>query len=83
VVLYLVGLVAFRCARGRDTWLSHVFIISHFLVMITFLPYVYGYRQVLPMYLIMLPICAVPIERLTQLVRQSVDFDRRGNPQAI
>jgi hypothetical protein len=58
LVLYLIALALLPSARQRDAWLSHAFILSHFLVMITFLPYVYGYRQVLPMYVVMLPFCA-------------------------
>jgi hypothetical protein len=64
LVLYLASLILLAPARQRETWLSHAFIASHFLVMITFLPYVYGYRQVLPMYVIMLPFCAFLISRL-------------------
>jgi hypothetical protein len=72
VAFYLLALIAVRETRGRDTWLSHAFIASHFLVMITFLPYVYGYRQVLPMYVIMLPFCSALIagtfiRRLTRI----------------
>lgn len=61
VLLYLAAVAGWPETRRRDTWLTHAFIVSHFLVMITFLPYVYGYRQVLPMYLAMLPITAVPV----------------------
>jgi hypothetical protein len=64
LVLYLASVVLLARARQRETWLSHAFIASHFLVMITFLPYVYGYRQVLPMYVVMLPFSASLISRL-------------------
>ena len=40
----------FRLALA-PTWLLHAFIWLHFGVMMVFLPNVYGYRQVLPMYL--------------------------------
>ena len=33
------------------TWILHSFIVLHFVMMMVFLPNVYGYRQVLPMYL--------------------------------
>jgi hypothetical protein len=62
-LLGLVGLYLAYLARARSgpwrragqglpaTWLLHSFIWLHFAVMMVFLPNVYGYRQVLPMYL--------------------------------
>jgi hypothetical protein len=58
VALYLVYLALNLPERPRSlsSWLAspglvlHSFIVLHFLVMMIFLPNVYGYRQVLPMY---------------------------------
>jgi hypothetical protein len=47
--LYLASLAVGRLSSA--TLLLHSFIGLHFLVMMVFLPNVYGYRQVLPMYL--------------------------------
>jgi hypothetical protein len=52
--LYLVALVSLAAARTLRAALLHAFIAIHFAIMMTFLPYVYGYRQVLPMTLLML-----------------------------
>ena len=52
VALYLLSL-ANPAARRPATWLLHSFIWLHLLVMMVFLPNVYGYRQVLPMYVFM------------------------------
>ena len=52
VALYLLSL-ANPAARRPATWLLHSFIWLHLLVMMVFLPNVYGYRQVLPMYVLM------------------------------
>ena len=71
VVLYLGALCLVREARAQTTWLSHAFILSHFLVMITFLPYVYGYRQVLPMYVVMLPFCGSVLDRKSTRLNSS------------
>ncbi|MFN0070712.1 MAG: glycosyltransferase family 39 protein [Chloroflexota bacterium] len=57
-VLYIAAIARLPQTRQRETWVAHAFVVSHFVVMITFLPYVYGYRQVLPMYVVMLPYCA-------------------------
>ena len=41
-------------ARPLRTLPLHLFVVIHLAIMVTFLPYVYGYRQVLPMQLLML-----------------------------
>ncbi|MDP8925288.1 MAG: hypothetical protein M3O34_20780, partial [Chloroflexota bacterium] len=40
----------------------------HLAIMMTFLPYVYGYRQVLPMQLLMLPFCGALLADLASRV---------------
>ncbi len=52
--LYLGSLALLPSARSLRVSLLHVFIGIHLVIMVTFLPYVYGYRQVLPMHLLML-----------------------------
>ena len=52
--LYVVAVVMLPAARTLRTWPLHLFVLIHFGIMMTFLPYVYGYRQVLPMQLLML-----------------------------
>jgi 4-amino-4-deoxy-L-arabinose transferase-like glycosyltransferase len=52
--LYAVAVLVLPAARTLRTWPLHIFIVLHFGIMITFLPYVYGYRQVLPMQQLML-----------------------------
>ena len=56
--LYLLALALLPATRSPRAWLFHAFVAVHFVTMMTFLPYVYGYRQVLPMHLIMLPFAA-------------------------
>jgi 4-amino-4-deoxy-L-arabinose transferase-like glycosyltransferase len=53
-VLYAAALVILPASRSLRASLLHVFIAIHLVVMMTFVPYVYGYRQVLPMQLLML-----------------------------
>jgi hypothetical protein len=55
--LYLAALVLLPGARTLRAAPLHAFILLHLAIMMTFLPYVYGYRQVLPMQLLMLPFC--------------------------
>jgi hypothetical protein len=51
---YFAAVLLVPGARSLRAGLLHLFVAIHFLVMVTFLPYVYGYRQVLPMNLLML-----------------------------
>jgi len=67
-VLYVLVVMSFRGARDLPSGFLHAFVASHFLVMITFLPYVYGYRQVLPLYLAMLPVCGYGLVQVGQLL---------------
>jgi hypothetical protein len=53
-LLYLAALVWLPGARSFRALPLHLFVVIHFAIMVTFLPYVYGYRQVLPMHLLML-----------------------------
>lgn len=52
--LYVLAVVLLPAARTLRTWPLHLFVLLHLAIMMTFLPYVYGYRQVLPMQLLML-----------------------------
>ena len=53
-LLYVVAVLVLPSARTLRTWPLHLFIVIHLGIMMTFLPYVYGYRQVLPMQELML-----------------------------
>jgi hypothetical protein len=52
--LYLVGLLTLPGTRTLRAVPVRLFVGLHLAIMVTFLPYVYGYRQVLPMQLLML-----------------------------
>jgi hypothetical protein len=52
--LYVVAVLALPAARTLRALPLHLFVLIHLGIMMTFLPYVYGYRQVLPMQLLML-----------------------------
>ena len=52
--LYLLAVALLPSARTLRTLPLHLFVLIHLAIMMTFLPYVYGYRQVLPMQLLML-----------------------------
>jgi hypothetical protein len=53
-LLYVLAVFWLPSARTLRTWPLHLFIVIHLGIMMTFLPYVYGYRQVLPMQVLML-----------------------------
>jgi hypothetical protein len=53
-VLYVVAVAMLPAARTLRALPLHLFVLIHLGIMMTFLPYVYGYRQVLPMQLLML-----------------------------
>ena len=53
-LLYVIAVIWLPAARTLRTWPLHLFIVIHLGIMMTFLPYVYGYRQVLPMQVLML-----------------------------
>jgi hypothetical protein len=53
-VLYLAALIGLPDARSLRAAPLRLFVGLHLAIMVTFLPYVYGYRQVLPMQLLML-----------------------------
>jgi hypothetical protein len=52
--LYVLAVVLLPGARTLRALPLHLFVLIHLAIMMTFLPYVYGYRQVLPMQLLML-----------------------------
>jgi hypothetical protein len=54
-LLYVLAVAFLPGARSLRTWPLHLFVVIHLAIMMTFLPYVYGYRQVLPMQVLMLP----------------------------
>jgi hypothetical protein len=64
-ILYVAGVVGMKSCRRLETVHIHAFVALHMLVMMTFLPYVYGYRQVLPMQFLMLTVCGAVLARWT------------------
>jgi hypothetical protein len=52
--LYVLAVILLPAARTLRALPLHLFVIIHLAIMMTFLPYVYGYRQVLPMQVLML-----------------------------
>ncbi len=67
-VLYVVALALLPGARTLRAAPLHAFVALHLAIMMTFLPYVYGYRQVLPMQLLMLPFCGALLADLASRV---------------
>ena len=53
-MLYLAALLVLPGTRTLRAVPIRLFVGIHLAIMVTFLPYVYGYRQVLPMHLLML-----------------------------
>jgi hypothetical protein len=69
-LLYLAAIVMLRQSRTLPAWLIHAFIFTHLATLLLSLPWNYGYRLLLPMYLLM-PIfvgalLAAPVERRRQ-----------------
>ena len=62
--LYALAVVLLPTARTLRTLPLHLFVLIHLAIMMTFLPYVYGYRQVLPMQLLMLVFDGALLARL-------------------
>ncbi|MFN8632486.1 MAG: glycosyltransferase family 39 protein [Chloroflexota bacterium] len=62
--LYVLAVILVPATRALRTWPLHLFVLIHLAIMMTFLPYVYGYRQVLPMQLLMLPFDGALLARL-------------------
>ena len=80
-VLYLAALVLLPSARSLRAGLLHLFVAIHFLTMMVFLPYVYGYRQVLPMQLLVLVFAGALLARALAVGgRGSGVGDRRIRP---
>jgi len=73
--LYLGALLALPATRQLRAVPIRLFVGLHLAIMMTFLPYVYGYRQVLPMQLLMLVFCGAFI---AQVVGRLVE--RRRTP---
>ena len=71
-ILYLGGIALDRRARGVGAMALHALVLTHFLAMIVFVPNAYGYRQVLPMYLMLLPIAAIPPAFLARLALRAL-----------
>jgi hypothetical protein len=65
-VLYVLALVLLPGARSLRVAPLHAFVALHLAIMMTFLPYVYGYRQVLPMQLLMLVFCGALVAHLAR-----------------
>jgi hypothetical protein len=79
-VLYGLSLAVVPWAWTLRAGLLHAFIGVHVLIMVTFLPYVYGYRQVLPMNLLMLPFAGgllAQVARDRLAIPRSASGDRR------
>jgi hypothetical protein len=69
-ILYLAAIVILRPSRSLPALMIHAFVFTHLATLLLSLPWNYGYRLVLPMYLLM-PIfagalLAVPVERWWQ-----------------
>jgi hypothetical protein len=88
VALYLLSLFL-PAARRPAAWLLHSFIWLHFLVMMVFLPNVYGYRQVLPMYLFMAVFAGYALATLAGRIsttfahRPELRADHSGQRQSV
>jgi hypothetical protein len=67
--LYVLAVVWLPDARTLRTAPLHLFIVIHLAIMVTFLPYVYGYRQVLPMQLLMLAFDGALLARVAGRLR--------------
>jgi hypothetical protein len=76
--LYLAALVWLPGAWTVRTLPLHLFVAIHLAIMMTFLPYVYGYRQVLPMQLLMLVFDGALLARLAGRLGER----RRARPAA-
>jgi hypothetical protein len=63
-VLYALAVICLPDARSLRVLPLHLFVLVHLAIMMTFLPYVYGYRQVLPMQLLMLAFDGALIARI-------------------
>jgi hypothetical protein len=79
-ILYLAALIWLPSARTARMLLLHVFIVIHLAIMMTFLPYVYGYRQVLPMQLLMLAVCGAVLAHAWSLFLRRRAKARPGVP---
>jgi 4-amino-4-deoxy-L-arabinose transferase-like glycosyltransferase len=76
-ILYVLAVFLLPGARTLRALPLHLFMLIHLAIMMTFLPYVYGYRQVLPMQLLMLVFGGALLARLGLLVGSR----RRSSPE--
>ncbi|MGE3272696.1 MAG: glycosyltransferase family 39 protein, partial [Chloroflexota bacterium] len=79
-LLYVVAVAVLPAARTLRTWPLHLFIVIHLGIMMTFLPYVYGYRQVLPMQVLMLVFDGALLARLAGALGDRRRAARPGQP---
>jgi 4-amino-4-deoxy-L-arabinose transferase-like glycosyltransferase len=49
---YLGSIMVFPAARQMTTWPVHLFVVTHLIMMVMTMPSIYGYRLILPMYLL-------------------------------
>jgi hypothetical protein len=59
---YLVSLALMPRARRLETWPVHLFVAAHLAGMLLTLPSSYGYRLILPPYLLMPPFACALLE---------------------
>jgi hypothetical protein len=76
-ILYVLAVFLVPGARGLRALPLHLFVLIHLAIMMTFLPYVYGYRQVLPMQILMLVFGGALLACFGQLVGSR----RRSSPE--
>jgi hypothetical protein len=76
-ILYVLALFLVPGARALRALPLHLFVLIHLAIMMTFLPYVYGYRQVLPMQILMLVFGGALLAHLGLLVGSR----RRSSPE--
>jgi hypothetical protein len=78
--LYVLAVALLPAARSLRALPLHLFILIHLGIMMTFLPYVYGYRQVLPMQLLMLVFDGALVARFASRLRERQRAGPTGQP---
>jgi hypothetical protein len=78
--LYSLAVVLLPGARTLRALPLHLFVLIHLAIMVTFLPYVYGYRQVLPMQLLMLVFDGALLARLAGRLSERRGAGPAGQP---
>jgi hypothetical protein len=79
-ILYVLALLLVPGARSLRALPLHLFVLIHLAIMMTFLPYVYGYRQVLPMQILMLVFGGALLAHVGQLVGARRRSNRERQP---